>query len=131
MSKPKRIHIENTLKRRIERTVKKVFLRVGYVITPFSDINNERVVEYQWVFRQIKDDTLQVLDVGSSGTDLSANLASQCLRVVGIDFTRKIWTLGKTTNFTFVSCDARYLPFIDQSFDSVIAVSTVDHIGIG
>lgn len=131
MSKPKRTHIENTARRRIERMIKRVFLRLGYVILPSSDLGNERIAEYPWTFGKTAVHDGQILDVGCSGSDLSTSLAGQGFNVIGIDVYKKNLLAQGHPNFNFVSCDARWLPFVDKSFDFVVAVSTVEHIGIG
>jgi hypothetical protein len=124
-------HVENTFKRRVERAVKRLFASFGYKIMPLSDLNNERVVEYPWIFRKVGAHQGNFLDAGCSGSDLSSKLASQGLEVYGVDIYRKNLIARGQPNFSFVLCDIRWLPFVDGSFDVVTAVSTLEHIGIG
>ena len=131
MHRLRKTHVEDTMRRRIERIVKKILLKLGYAILPSSDLNNERVVEYPWVLRRIAMYEGGILDVGCSGSDLSVKLANQGLKVCGIDIYKKDLHAQGHPNFSFVLCDARWLPFVDNSFDFVIAVSTIEHIGIG
>lgn len=131
MNTQRKIHVEDTVRRRIERMVKKTFLKLGYVILPASDLNNERVVEYPWMFRRIATCEGRILDVGCSGSDLSVKLANQGLKVYGIDIYKKALQAQGHPNFNFVLCDAKRLPFVDNTFDLVTAISTIEHIGIG
>lgn len=134
--KLRRTHVEDSIRRRIQRALKNMFLKLGYVIFPSSDLHNERVVEYPWVFKRIGTCEGRILDVGCSGSDLSIKLASQGLEVYGIDIYKhqkyaESTFIGHHPNFNFVLCDARWLPFKDSFVDFVTAVSTIEHIGIG
>ena len=124
-------HVENSIKRRIERAVKRMFASLGYTIMPSSDLNNERVVEYPWILRKLGTRQGHILDVGCSGSDLSSKLASQGLEVYGVDIYKKNLKAWGHPNFHFVLCDTRWLPFVDSAFEVVTAVSTLEHIGIG
>lgn len=127
----KHIHIENSARRRIEKTAKRMVSTLGYTIIPTADLNNERIVEYPWALGHIGTSNGCVLDIGCSGSELSLKLAIQGFDVYGVDVYQKDIKAQGHPKFGFVKCDTRWLPFVDESFDFVIAISTIEHIGIG
>ena len=69
----------------------------------------------------------RVLDVGCSGSTWPMDLSKRGHEVYGID----VGGYRKQRQFHFVRGDATRMPFDDQSFDVVTAISTVEHIGLG
>lgn len=117
-----------SLKNKIERFFKSLALKLGYNVSPANLLYNERFVEYPWVFRRIQAMSCTILDIGCYYGDFSIKLASQGYEVYGID-TQKY--KKKHPNFNFIQCDVRWLPFLSNIFPVVIAVSTIEHIGVG
>ena len=89
---------------------------------------NERIVEHPWVFLNIGVRTGRVLDVGCCWSPLPIELASLGFEVWGIDIARP----GLShPNFRFVQEDICQSTLPDGFFDRVLAISTIEHIGLG
>jgi len=87
-----------------------------------------RVVEYTWAIKNIELDHRRILDVGSVGSKLPVELASLGYEVYAMDIRK--YTL-KHPHMHFIRGDVTQAPFCDNSFNSVTAISTVEHIGLG
>jgi len=87
----------------------------------------ERVVEYPFVLLNMAAERGKVLDVGCYGSKLPIELASLGYEVWGIDV---LPFPLKHPNLTFIQGDICRAPFADNFFDVVIAVSTIEHIGL-
>lgn len=92
-----------------------------------KEYTTERVVEYPWVFSNLKLDTGKVLDVGCCRSKLSIQLASLGHEVYGIDISDYPYT-HPALNFS--RQDITKLTFESDFFDRIIAVSTIEHVGI-
>jgi SAM-dependent methyltransferase len=93
-----------------------------------SDIP-DRMVEYPFVLRELNLEYGRVLDVGCTSpyNIIPLFMADQGLEVWGIDFREfKI----RHPNFKFIKGDIRKTNFPDSYFDRIIAVSTIEHIGL-
>ena len=89
---------------------------------------NERIVEHPWVFMNIGIHQGRILDVGCCWSALPIHLASLGFEVWGID----IATYGLIhSNFKFVQEDICQTTLADEFFDRVLAISTLEHIGLG
>lgn len=87
-----------------------------------------RTAEYRFVFENLPKAGSTILDVGCCDSLLALKLARKGYKVYGID-TR--WYSERHPNLTFVQGDVLSTPFPDEFFDAVIAVSTIEHIGLG
>ncbi len=88
----------------------------------------ERIVEYPFVLQNLENKRGKILDVGCCDSDLSLQLASLGHKVWGIDV-RKYE--NQHPNLIFVQSDISKTPFPSEFFDTIIAVSTIEHIGLG
>ncbi len=97
---------------------------------PFWWGTHERIVEKGWVFRHLSDLPVnsRILDVGCAESILSIELASSGFRVTGMDV--QFHPLGHP-NFIFIQGDICRSQLDPASFDAVIALSTIEHIGLG
>jgi SAM-dependent methyltransferase len=89
----------------------------------------DRMVEYPFVLRELNLENGRVLDVGSTSpyNIIPLVLADQGLEVWGIDVREfKI----SHPNFKFIKGDIRETDFPDSYFDQIIAISTIEHIGL-
>jgi SAM-dependent methyltransferase len=93
-----------------------------------SLVTTERVIEYPFVFQNLHGVAGPVLDVGCCSSQLPIALASRGFRVVGIDVNPYPF---RHPNFDAVRGDAMRFPFPAASFGAVLAVSVIEHIGIG
>ena len=91
-------------------------------------ITTERVVEYPFVYQNLTGLTGPILDIGCVHSRLPIALASRGHRVVGLDFLPYPY---RHPNLQAVRGDATRTPFHATSFDAVLAVSVIEHIGIG
>ncbi|PKO01330.1 MAG: hypothetical protein CVU42_00550 [Chloroflexi bacterium HGW-Chloroflexi-4] len=92
---------------------------------------NERTIEYPWIAENIAElEKCQVLDVGAKeglpSTDILLN-NSNIVYTIDINTTLITQT---TNNLIIKKGDIRATPFESGFFDAVIAVSTLEHIGI-
>lgn len=86
----------------------------------------QRLPEYKFALAHVKPE--EVLDVGCCESVLSLLLASTGLKVIGMDINPYPFPSGP--NFTFMQEDVRQTTLPNKSFDTVIAISTVEHIGL-
>ncbi len=91
---------------------------------------SERVVERSWLFRETAAlaSGSRILDVGCSESLLSFELASAGFHVVGVDI--RDYPL-RHPNLQFLRADICDTGLQASSFDAAIALSTVEHIGLG
>lgn len=89
----------------------------------------ERIVEIPWVFQNLGLPVgAKVLDFGCSQSPIALHLASLGYRVVGVDLRPYPFT---HPNFQFIQGDLLQSQLPDAEFDGVVAVSTVEHCGLG
>jgi len=87
-----------------------------------------RIIEYPFIFENVsKLSQGKVLDVGCFGSFLVTELAALGFEMYGIDF--RLYKV-KYPDVTLVRGNICKVPYRDACFDAVIAVSTVEHIGI-
>jgi SAM-dependent methyltransferase len=86
------------------------------------------VIEYPFVFQHLDDMTGPILDIGCCHSRLPIALASRGVQTVGLDFNPYPF---RHSNLLAVCCDAMRLPFVESSFRVVVAISVIEHIGIG
>jgi len=93
---------------------------------------SSRVIEYPWIYMNIDKVNVckRLLDVGSVDSVLPINLASQGYEVWCIDV-RQFEGKGLVQNLKCLVGDVRKTSFENDFFDCVIAVSTLEHIGLG
>jgi SAM-dependent methyltransferase len=111
--------------------------RTLYKHTPLRQIMsrrnslNERVAEYPYVFSQLAKhpEIKTVLDIGSAFSLLPIQLATLGYQVTGLD----IIDSGDTyhPNFVQIVSDLFDNKLPDNSFDAVISISTIEHMGFG
>jgi SAM-dependent methyltransferase len=93
-----------------------------------SIITTERVIEYPFVFQNLQGVSGPILDIGCCSSQFPIALASRGFRVVGIDVQPYPY---QHPNFRAVRGDAMCFPFPSGCFGAVLAISVVEHIGIG
>jgi len=118
--------------RTIKLAVSRGLTRDGQDFPPgFGIAMDERVVEYPWFFGSITSDVGRMLDAGSTfNHDYLLDLAP----LKGADLTimtlapekRCYWYRG----YSYVFGDLRQTMFADASFDTVVSISTIEHIGL-
>jgi len=94
--------------------------------SPLPPDTTERVVEIPWVLSRVRDER-RVLDVGyayASGEYLSALLDLEIPDLHGVDLATAFVPDMRRTK-----ADIRKLPYRDSSFDLVLCISTLEHIG--
>lgn len=89
---------------------------------------SERVIEYPWVLRNLQINGGRILDVGCVGSYLSHELIRRGYDVWGVDV--KPYP-DKHPKMKFCQVDVKKTPFPSGFFDAVVAVSTIEHIGMG
>jgi SAM-dependent methyltransferase len=106
-----------------------VFPRLSSRIETLGSEIPDRMVEYPFVLKELNLKSGRVLDVGCTSpyNIIPLVLANRGLEVWGIDVREfKI----RQANFKFVKGDIRKTNFPDSYFDQIIAISTVEHIGL-
>lgn len=91
---------------------------------------SERIIEKAWVLRHLSglETGSKILDVGCAESLLSLELASNGFLVTGVDVRPYPLT---HPNLRFVQSDVMTAPLEPGSFDGVILLSTIEHIGLG
>ncbi|MBU4376662.1 MAG: class I SAM-dependent methyltransferase [Candidatus Omnitrophica bacterium] len=89
---------------------------------------NERIIEYPLVFANLGLPGGEICDLGSAGSRLPLELASLGYRVVGVDHKPQHFV---HPNLLYTIADILHLPFADRTFDCVLLISTIEHIGLG
>ena len=86
---------------------------------------DERVVEIPWVLSRLRTRG-RVLDVGYAFAEAAylAALLRADVDLVGVDLAER-----DVEGLELVQADVRSLPFADRSFDQVLLVSTLEHVG--
>lgn len=92
---------------------------------------DERAVEYPWVFSQLPLKNIRVLDAGSSLNHafLINRLPLERLKLTVMTLApekRCFWR----RSLSYVYDDLRQPIFADSSFDCVVSISTIEHIGL-
>lgn len=92
---------------------------------------DERVVEYPWVIANLPDGSASMLDAGSAfnfETILThPKLKNKKITIVNLNPEANcFWRRGVSYLFE----DIRKLPFADNSFDIIVCISTLEHIGM-
>lgn len=91
-------------------------------------VTTERVVEYPFVFQHLGPADGPVLDMGCCESRLPIALASRGYRVVGFDVNSYPYPHPR---LRAVRGNILRAPFEDASFSRIIAISVIEHIGIG
>lgn len=91
-------------------------------------VTTERVIEYPFVFQNLDGVRGPILDLGSCSSRLPIALASRGFRVIGLDFNPYPY---RHPNLWAVRGDAMLIPFATGVFGAVLAISMVEHIGLG
>ena len=91
---------------------------------------NERLVETGFVFMNLADARAEakVLDVGCNESVLALEIASLGFKVWGLDIA--VYPF-QHPNINFVKADVCKTDFPGDFFDIVIAVSSIEHVGLG
>ena len=100
-------------------------------IQSYSGVNS-RHFEYPFGISELlalrkKVNIEEVLDAGSYGSHFGLILASLGFKVTGIDLTP--WDI-EFPNYTHFIADLKALPFDDNHFDAISAISTIEHCGL-
>jgi SAM-dependent methyltransferase len=96
--------------------------RLRWLQAPRAD---ERVIEIPWVLSRLRTRG-RVLDVGYAFAEAAylAALLRAGVDLVGVDLAER-----DVDGLATVQADVRSLPFPDRSFDQVLLVSTLEHVG--
>jgi 2-polyprenyl-3-methyl-5-hydroxy-6-metoxy-1,4-benzoquinol methylase len=86
-----------------------------------------RTVEYSFALENIGTAKRKLLDVGSSGSIFPLKMARMGFKVTAVDMRPYCKT---HPNLKFVRGDLKTLPFLDESFDAVTCISTIEHVGL-
>jgi 2-polyprenyl-3-methyl-5-hydroxy-6-metoxy-1,4-benzoquinol methylase len=100
----------------------------GMKFFSFFGYRTSRTVEYDFIMKNIPSKARKILDVGSTGSLLPLKLAKQGYNVYSID-SREYHE--HHPNLISLKEDILRSSFPDDSFDLVVCVSTIEHIGLG
>jgi SAM-dependent methyltransferase len=86
---------------------------------------DERVVEIPWVLSRLRTEG-RVLEVGYAFAEPAylGGLLRAGVELVGVDLATR-----EVEGMETVAADVRELPFADESFDQILLVSTLEHVG--
>lgn len=111
----------------------KPFSSIMYVLPTlrkkFTQLDtNERIVELPFIFRHIpQNKKTNILDVGCLENTVSISLATFGHTVTGVDIREYELT---HPNFTFIQGDICHIQLPKETYDYVICLSTLEHIGL-
>jgi SAM-dependent methyltransferase len=91
-------------------------------------VTTERAIEYPFVFQNLDGVRDPILDLGCCSSRLPISLASRGFRVVGFDLHPYPY---RHPNLMAVQGNAMRCPFGAERFGAVLAISVVEHIGLG
>jgi len=124
----------NKIRRKFAKIIYDNITFESYFNVPFKFVNselkavNEKIIEIPFVFSSINniDRPQKILDFGCTRSWISISLASLGHNVFGVDLREYLF---KHDNFLFKKQDI--LEFAEKNFDIVIAISTIEHVGLG
>ncbi len=90
-------------------------------------VTTERVIEYPFIFQHLGKPAGLVLDIGCCHSRLPIALASRGYPVIGFDMHPYPFPHPK---LRAVQGDILSTPFLNESFHTILAISTLEHIGI-
>jgi SAM-dependent methyltransferase len=96
---------------------------------PVAPVGSERLVEVPWVLSRYRGEA-RVLDVGTAYAEAEYVAALEALgarQLVGVDLARP--QQQTPPSFPVARGDVRRLPFAADSFDLILCVSTLEHVG--
>lgn len=105
-----------------------MFIQYPISIEGEKIVVNERVVENPFVLSNLPQRAKRILDVGCTEGYLAIQLASLGFSVYGIDVRNYVLS---HPNFHFVRDDITNTPFPNEYFDVVLALSSIEHVGLG
>lgn len=91
---------------------------------------DERVVEYPWVLSRLRAGPARILDAGSTLNFQWLAASSRLREKQVLCFTLAPEGTLDRGNYSYVYGDLRSTPFESGSFDAVVCVSTLEHIGM-
>ncbi len=89
---------------------------------------SERIIEHMFVHTRLPPPPARVLDLGCAESTAGIEMASFGYQVDGVDL-RNLPVYHPS--FTMVNADVAQLPFDNETFDVVVSLSTVEHVGLG
>lgn len=107
---------------------------LGGILPLFSwKVASPRNKEYKWIIKELKQlrrsqETKKLLDIGCSGSYLCYELLHQGFDVYGLDI--EPYPRKKPT-FKFYLADVSNTPFPNNYFDVIVAISALEHVGLG
>jgi len=92
---------------------------------------DERIVEYPWLFSRMNSRDERLLDAGSV-LNYPYLIEKTVLRHKDIVLMtlEPESTMTRRSRLSYVFCDLRDNPFRNESFDTVVSLSTIEHIGM-
>ena len=96
-----------------------------------SGVTSERYVEYEFALGNLISHNMEasILDVGCSTFTLSSEIrkfSRKRWQIIGIDIANEV----SSRDFPLILMDARKMGFRNETFDQVICLSTMEHIGL-
>lgn len=102
--------------------------RIGVELAEALGLYETRAARYLELFKQYVDDAERVVDIGS-GTGVFAKVLSDKARLlVALDIEREYLEKLDGSCIERVRADAQHLPFREESVDSVLAISLLEHL---
>ena len=106
------------------------YLRYAKTLRPlFFGTPSERFIEYSLAISNLKESDQHILEVGCGDSLFDCKLARLGHEVYAIDLKNAI--VAQKSNYHFLRADIVHVPFKDQSFDKIQALSTIEHIDEG
>lgn len=88
---------------------------------------SDRFLEYPWMVENLMLKRGRLLDIGSTSADLLDHFLPESVEISGIDLNARE-SSGK--RIKLVKGDIRKTNYLDNYFDTVVCISTLEHIGV-
>lgn len=96
----------------------------------FGRALDERVVEYPWVFARLRAGPTRLLDAGSTLNHRFLLTTPFLMRKSIVSYTLTPEPLLPFAQIAYVRGDLRVSAFRDGTFDEIVCISTLDHVGM-
>ncbi|MBU1863545.1 MAG: class I SAM-dependent methyltransferase [Candidatus Omnitrophica bacterium] len=102
-------------------------LKCSWLLAKFPPQCSDRKIEERWVIERVDKEKINVLDIGANQSPFPKKLTAMGFAVTIID-TRPLQNQDNT--ITIVCGDVRHTRFENESFDTITAISVLEHIGV-
>ncbi|WP_054855760.1 class I SAM-dependent methyltransferase [Vulcanisaeta sp. JCM 16161] len=105
-----------------------LFYRIGVYIASKLGLYEERNIKYYLIMNRYIRDSKLILDAGCGGGFFSRTLSNQGHVVIALDIEYNVVKNVIGNNIERIQADAQMMPFRDNSVNSILAISLIEHL---